>query len=95
MEIARRGRERGVPQAMCELDRGACLRDAEALPGERELVDARGRVHGRQRLYVADASMFPDNIGVNPQHTIMALAQVFAQSLLEDTVRPSVSQRVA
>lgn len=37
------------------------------------------RVHGADNLYVADASLFPSNIGVNPQLTIMALAQLAAE----------------
>ncbi|MEW5738407.1 MAG: GMC family oxidoreductase [Myxococcota bacterium] len=49
----------------------------------RSVTDARGRVHGVQGLVVADASVIPTNLGVNPQHTIMALAQVFAALLLE------------
>lgn len=47
------------------------------------VTDGLGRVHGTQGLVVADASVIPTNLGVNPQHTIMALAQVFAESLLE------------
>lgn len=41
------------------------------------------RVHGTDNLYVADASVFPDNIGVNPQHTIMALAVICARGLVD------------
>ncbi|MCC6334492.1 MAG: GMC family oxidoreductase [Myxococcales bacterium] len=48
------------------------------------VTDARGRVHGVQGLVVADASVIPTNLGVNPQHTIMGLAQVFAQALLDE-----------
>lgn len=48
----------------------------------RSVVDGLGRVHGYTGLVVADASVIPTNLGVNPQHTIMALAQVFAESLL-------------
>lgn len=48
----------------------------------RSVVDGRGRVHGYENLLVADASVIPTNLGVNPQHTIMALAQVFADGLL-------------
>lgn len=48
----------------------------------RSVVDGLGRVHGYTNLVVADASVIPTNLGVNPQHTIMALAQVFAESLL-------------
>jgi choline dehydrogenase-like flavoprotein len=46
------------------------------------VTDGLGRVHGRQGLVVADASVIPTNLGVNPQHTIMALAQVFAEAQL-------------
>lgn len=46
------------------------------------VTDGLGRVHGTQGLVVADASVIPTNLGVNPQHTIMALAQVFADALL-------------
>lgn len=48
----------------------------------RSLVDGRGRVHGYESLVVADASVIPTNLGVNPQHTIMALAMLFAEELL-------------
>ena len=47
----------------------------------RSVVDENGRVHGHQQLYVADASVIPTNLGVNPQHTIMGLAQVFAERM--------------
>jgi choline dehydrogenase-like flavoprotein len=46
------------------------------------VVDSHGRVHGIEGLVVADASVIPTNLGVNPQHTIMALASVFAEDLL-------------
>lgn len=55
------------------------------------VTDARGRVHGVQGLVVADASVIPTNLGVNPQHTIMGLAQVFAGALLEGDERGKVS----
>jgi choline dehydrogenase-like flavoprotein len=31
-------------------------------------------VHGTRGCYVIDSSVFPTNLGVNPQHTIMAIA---------------------
>ena len=34
-------------------------------------------------LYVSDASSIPTNLGVNPQHTIMGMAQVLAERLLD------------
>jgi choline dehydrogenase-like flavoprotein len=39
------------------------------------------RVHGTDNLYVVDASVFPTNLGVNPQLTIMALATIAARRL--------------
>lgn len=55
------------------------------------VTDARGRVHGVRGLVVADASVIPTNLGVNPQHTIMGLAQVFSEALLEGDARGKVS----
>ncbi len=46
------------------------------------VTNGRGRVHGFENLVVADASVIPTNLGVNPQHTIMGLATVFAEELL-------------
>ena len=60
---------------------GGCVMGTDP---SRSVVDARGRVHGVQGLVVADASVIPSTLGVNPQHTIMALAQVFSQRLLAD-----------
>jgi choline dehydrogenase-like flavoprotein len=39
--------------------------------------------HAVRGLYVMDASALPTNLGVNPQHTIMALARIFATSALQ------------
>jgi len=38
-------------------------------------------VHGTEGLYVVDSSVFPTNLGVNPQHTIMAMARLASQRL--------------
>ena len=48
----------------------------------KSVVDARGRVHGWDGLVVADSSVLPTNLGVNPQHTIMGLASTFAADML-------------
>jgi choline dehydrogenase-like flavoprotein len=48
----------------------------------RSVCDERGRVHGYDGLFVADASVIPTNLGVNPQHTIMALARRYAEQIL-------------
>jgi choline dehydrogenase-like flavoprotein len=49
----------------------------------RSVCDENGRVHGYEGLVVADASVIPTNLGVNPQHTIMALSRNFAENLLQ------------
>jgi choline dehydrogenase-like flavoprotein len=45
------------------------------------VVDPRLKVFGVEGLYVMDASVFPSNTGVNPQHSIMAIAHVAALRL--------------
>lgn len=40
------------------------------------------RVHGTENLYVVDASVFPTNLGVNPQLAIMALARIAAARIV-------------
>ena len=42
---------------------------------------ARFEVHGVSRLHVADASVIPTTLGVNPQGTIMALARIAAERI--------------
>jgi choline dehydrogenase-like flavoprotein len=42
-----------------------------------------GEVHGVPGLIVADASLFPGPIGINPMETVIALAMRNAQRLLE------------
>lgn len=46
------------------------------------VTDGSGRVHGYDGLVVCDASVMPSVLGVNPQHTIMALARCFAEDML-------------
>jgi len=38
-------------------------------------------VHGTRKCYVIDSSVFPTNLGVNPQHTIMAIAMLAANKI--------------
>ena len=48
------------------------------------VTDAWGRVHGVPWLRVADASLFPDSLEINPYLTIMALADRVAEKLREE-----------
>ena len=48
------------------------------------VTDAWGRVHQLPWLRVADASLFPDALEINPYVTIMALADRVAERLLAD-----------
>jgi choline dehydrogenase-like flavoprotein len=48
------------------------------------VTDAHGRVHGVPWLRVADASLFPDSVEINPYLTIMALADRVAEGVLQD-----------
>ena len=52
-------------------------------PGN-SVTDAWGRVHGLPWLRVADASLFPDSLEINPYLTIMALADRVAEGVLAD-----------
>ena len=59
---------------------GGCIMGTDE---RRSVTDGSGRVHGHEGLVVCDASVIPSNLGVNPQHTIMALAMSFAEDALE------------
>ena len=41
------------------------------------------RIHGTQNLYVVDSSLFPTNLGVNPQLPIMGVAMHAARQMVE------------
>ena len=60
---------------------GGCTMGADP---STSVCDGRGRVHGVKGLVVADASQIPTNLGVNPQHTIMALGRIHAEDLLAE-----------
>jgi choline dehydrogenase-like flavoprotein len=47
------------------------------------VTDGYGRVHGRPWLFVADASLFPTALEINPYLTVMALADRVAEAVLD------------
>jgi choline dehydrogenase-like flavoprotein len=51
------------------------------------VTDPFGQVHGTERLIVADASLFPTPIGVNPMETIMALATRTAGYIIDNAAQ--------
>ncbi|MFL5755744.1 MAG: GMC oxidoreductase [Chloroflexota bacterium] len=55
---------------------------------EREgVVDEYGRVFGHDGLYVADGAVMPGSVGANPSLTIAAVADRFADRLIDDALR--------
>ncbi len=51
---------------------GGCVMGESA---EKAVVDPQGRIFGYPNLYVADGSIVPVNLNVNPSWTITALAE--------------------
>jgi len=49
------------------------------------VCDVRGAVNGTDGLYIADASLFPTSVGVNPMMTIIAFAKRVAAGVAEAT----------
>jgi choline dehydrogenase-like flavoprotein len=54
---------------------------------QRGVVDSFGAVHGTPGLFVADASLFPTPVAVNPMETILALVTRNAEHLIEHRAR--------
>ena len=48
------------------------------------VVDSYGRVLGVPRVRIADGSVVPSAVGANPSLTIAALADRFADQLIDD-----------
>lgn len=72
---------RGYTSVLSHLFGGAVMGGDPA----RSVCDEEGRVRGVDGLWVADASVLPSTLGVNPQHTIMAMARTIAEGALERT----------
>jgi cholesterol oxidase len=64
---------------------GGCPMGRDANEG---VVDPWGRVHGVPGLYVADGSVMPGPVGPNPSLTIAALADRFADAIIEGRQQP-------
>jgi choline dehydrogenase-like flavoprotein len=47
------------------------------------VVSTEGAVHGADGLYVADGSLLPSSIGVNPMMTIIAMASRVSRQMAE------------
>jgi len=50
---------------------------------ENAAVDPDGKVYGWENLYVADASVFPTSLGVNPQVSTMAMGLTIGEAISE------------
>ena len=59
---------------------GTARMDADPTSG---VVDTDGAVHGASGLYVADGSLLPSSIGVNPMMTIIAMASRVARQMAD------------
>jgi choline dehydrogenase-like flavoprotein len=94
MPLTFRSLEYSVPEQLEELD--DVIRDntdielhtshpqggnAISTKPERGVVDERFRVYGTDNVYVCDASAFPSSVTVNPQLTVMALADYAAPNI--------------
>jgi choline dehydrogenase-like flavoprotein len=60
---------------------GNCMGVRDGGPESRAVVGPDFRVHGTDRLFVVDASVFPTSLGVNPHWTVMALAELAAKAI--------------
>ncbi|MBA3807968.1 MAG: GMC family oxidoreductase [Solirubrobacterales bacterium] len=67
---------------------------ADARPSH-GVTDGELAVHDVEGVYVADGSVVPSALGVNPQMTIMALATRLAMNLLEKAPAPATAARGA
>jgi choline dehydrogenase-like flavoprotein len=50
----------------------------------RSVVDSRGRHHELENLWIADGSVFPTSVGINPQLSVYALARLFVMDIIKE-----------
>jgi choline dehydrogenase-like flavoprotein len=48
------------------------------------VVDSVGRHHELENLWIADGSIFPTSVGINPQLTVYAISRLIASKIIED-----------
>ncbi|HEY4238674.1 MAG TPA: GMC family oxidoreductase [Kofleriaceae bacterium] len=85
---ARKLLERDIPPSGWEVVTVHMMGTARMGPDRtRDVCDPFGQVHDADRLIVADASLFPTPIGVNPMETIMALATRAAGHVIDNAGR--------
>jgi choline dehydrogenase-like flavoprotein len=63
---------------------GNCLAKVSGQQGGPGVVSPDFRVHGTRGVWLADASVFPTSVGVNPHWTVMALADLASASIAGD-----------
>lgn len=84
MEQARKAKDWNIPAKHIEpltvQIMGTALMNSAPRQG---MVDDRGQVHGYEFLFLADASVFPGPVGVNPMKTIMAFSTRTARRINE------------
>ena len=51
---------------------------------KKSVVNGEGRSHDIENLYIADASVFPTSLGVNPQETIWAVSSKISEGIAAD-----------
>lgn len=51
---------------------------------ENSVVDQSGKLRGTDHIYVADASLFPTSVHVNPYETVMLLSRYVAEQILKN-----------
>ncbi len=59
------------------------------------VVDPDFQVHGVSGLFVVDAGVFPSNLGVNPQHSVMAIARAGAQAMIRAQKGRTIPMRLS